>query len=365
RADLAHREAVGAICRSTQIVYRDSRVALLRAGLALATGEPLSVAAFRSAELREKVRSVLARERIDAVIVFSSAMAQYVPRPAPVPVLLDMVDVDSEKWRAYGAMLGAPRAWVYRLEAKRLASFEDRVGNDCDHCVLATGAEAQLLRGRIRKPVSVVANGVDLDYFRPAAVEPGRDTGRKPAVTFVGMMDYTPNEDAVCYFAKDVLPLVQASLPETEFHIVGRNPAGRVRELERLPGVRVTGAVPDVRPYVAGAALTVAPFRIARGIQNKVLESMAMGRPVVGTPLAFQGLSATESDGVRMQDRPQEMAREILSLMRDPALAARCGAQARAYVEREHRWDAHVASIESILTELHDSSRSPERARRA
>lgn len=347
--DLAHRDALRALCRSVDVTFRNPRTALVRAGLAAATGEALSVAAFRSAALRRAVDSVLARETIDAVIVFSSTMAQYVPRPAPGPVVLDMVDVDSEKWRAYGSILRPPRSWVYRLEGERLARFEDRVGNDCDHCVVATRAEADLLRGRIRKPVSVVPNGVDLDYFHPVAGE--RATGGEPAIAFVGMMDYTPNEDAVHFFSHEVLPIIRTSIPEATFRIVGRNPTGRVRDLARLPGVEVTGGVPDVRPYVAGSSLTVAPFRIARGIQNKVLESMAMGRPVVGTTLAFQGLSATESDGIRMADRPEEMARAIVSLLRDQGLAERCGAESRAYAEREHRWDAHVAAIESILEE--------------
>jgi len=350
RRDLQHREAIETLCRSVEIVYRDRRMSLARAGIAVATGEALSVAAFRSSALRRCVEAVLEREPIDAAIVFSSAMAQYLPGPVSVPLVLDMVDVDSEKWRAYGETLGAPRSWIYRLEWKRLARFEDRVGNDCDHCVVATAAEALLLEGRIRRPVSVVPNGVDLDYFRPTDRTRGRHEA--PAVVFVGMMDYHPNEDAVSFFSREVLPAVRASIPGTTFTIVGRNPTARVRELARLPGVRVAGGVPDVRPYVAEADLTVAPFRIARGIQNKVLESMAMGRPVVGTALAFQGLSATESDGVRVVDDPQGLAREALALLKDPALAQRCGTQARAFVEREHRWDAHGDAIETILQKI-------------
>jgi sugar transferase (PEP-CTERM/EpsH1 system associated) len=330
-------------------VYRHPRRALLGGGLALLTGDALSVAMFRSASLRKRVDGILARERIDAAVVFSSAMAQYIPRPAPAPVVLDFVDVDSEKWKSYAEALGAPRSWIYRLEGERLARFEDKAGDAADHCVVISRAEASFLEGRIRTPLSVITNGVDHQYFRPAD-RPAAN--RSPELVFVGAMDYVPNEDAVLFFCSDVLPRVRASHPDTRFTIVGRNPTTRVRDLARLPGVAVTGSVPDVRPYVTKADAAVAPFRIARGIQNKVLEAMAMGRPVVGTTLAFQGLSATEADGIRIADDPEGLGREIASLLGDPDQARRSGEQARAYVEREHRWEAHVAAIESILNGL-------------
>jgi len=349
REDLAHAAAMRRYCRSVEVVYRNPRTALLRAGLAVLTGDSLSAAAFHSGTLQRAVEKLLATERIDAAIVFSSAMAQYLPYPPPIPLILDMVDVDSEKWRRYGETLGPPRSWIYQLEGTRLASFEDRWGNASDRCVVAARAEAVLLEGRLRTPVSVLTNGVDLEYLRPAEPAEAREGG--PDLVFVGMMDYFPNEDAVTYFASQVLPLVRSSVAGTTFTIVGRNPTSRVRSLSRLPGVRVTGAVPDVRPHVAAAALSVAPFRIARGIQNKVLEAMAMARPVVGTALGFQGLSATVSDGIHIADDSEGMAREIVALLNHPEVARERGRRARAYVERAHRWDAHVAALESMLEE--------------
>jgi sugar transferase (PEP-CTERM/EpsH1 system associated) len=348
REDLQHVEPLRKLCRSVEIVYRHPRRALLGAGLALPSGGALSVAMFRSSALRRTIAATLRRESIDAAVVFSSAMAQYVPPTPPFPVVLDLVDVDSEKWRSYGDSLRGPRSWIYRLEGTRLARFEEEAGNAADHCVVISQAEAALLEGRIRKPVSVITNGVDQEYFRA----PG-DGGREgPALVFVGAMDYVPNEDAVAFFCDEILPRVRASVPDATFTIVGRNPAPRVRDLARLPGVTVTGSVPDVRPYVANARVAVAPFRIARGIQNKVLEAMAMGRPVVGTALAFQGLSATEADGVRIVDHPEDLAREIVLLLGDPGLAADRGIRARAFVEREHRWEVHVSALESILSGL-------------
>ena len=353
REDLPHVDALRKYCRSVDIVFRHPRRALAGAGLALLSGEALSVATFRSRELHRRIRATLGREPVDAAIVFSSAMAQYLPRPAPFPVVLDFVDVDSEKWRAYGKTMGPPRSWIYRLEGARLRRFEDAAGNAADHCVVISRAEASLLEGRVRTPVSIITNGVDHEYFRP--VERSAASA-SPDLVFVGAMDYLPNEDAVVFFSREILPLVRSSVPETTFTIVGRNPTARVRELAGIAGVRVTGSVPDVRPYVADAHLAVAPFRIARGIQNKVLEAMSMGRPVVGTALAFQGLSADESDGIRIAEGSEGLAREVVAMLRDPDLARRCGARARAYVERAHRWDTHVGALESILTGLTQSA---------
>lgn len=350
REDLRHADSMRRYCRSVEIVYRNPRTALLRAGFAVLTGESLSVAAFHSRALGRAVEKLLETGSIDAAIVFSSAMAQYLPYPPSIPVILDMVDVDSDKWRSYASTQPPPRSWVYGLEGKRLASFEDRWGNASDRCVVAARAEADLLEGRIRSPVTVLTNGVDLEYLRPADPVDSRERG--PELVFVGMMDYFPNEDAVTHFAHEVLPLVRSAMPGTTFTIVGRNPTSRVRGLARVPGVRVTGAVPDVRPYVASASVSVAPFRIARGIQNKVLEAMAMARPVVGTALGFQGLSATPSDGIRIADDPEGMAREIVAILTDPGTARDLGRRARAYVERAHRWEAHVATLESMLDEV-------------
>lgn len=155
--------------------------------------------------------------------------------------------------------------------------------------------------------------------------------------------------DAVCHFCASVLPQVQREIPEARFDIVGRNPTRPVERLGRSPGVRVTGSVPDVRPYVRAAALAVAPFRIARGLQNKVLEAMALRRPVVGTTPGFQGTTATSDDGIRIADDPTRMAAEIVNLLRRQDVRADAGGRARAYVERNHRWEAHGRSLESLL----------------
>jgi sugar transferase (PEP-CTERM/EpsH1 system associated) len=348
--DVKHITALGKYCRSVEIVFRSRARARLEAGLALFSGEPLSVASFRSQALRRKVEAKLATERIDLALVFSSAMAQYIPRPSTIPVLIDFVDIDSEKWREYARHLSAPRSWIYQLEGRRLARFEERAANAADHCIVISSAEAALLAGRVQRPVSVITNGVDLEYYRQA--ERMRPPSQPAGIVFVGAMDYFPNDDAVCFFCQEVFPIVLDSTPDATFTIVGRNPTPRVRSLANLPRVSVTGSVADVRPHLMESRLSVAPFRIARGIQNKVLEAMAMGLPVVGTALAFQGLAVTEEDGIRIADNPETMSREIVSILKDSRLAGYCSERARAYVERNHRWEDHALALEALVHRL-------------
>jgi glycosyltransferase involved in cell wall biosynthesis len=162
-------------------------------------------------------------------------------------------------------------------------------------------------------------------------------------------MDYFPNVDAVCYFCGKIFPMIRHEMPEAQFYIVGRNPPRQVKALGQQQNVIVTGSVSDVRPYLRQATVAVAPLRIARGVQNKILEAMAMGVPVVGTGNAFQGLPATPADGIRTADDAAEFARAVLSLLDDPGLRHEASLQARQYVQRHHRWQDHGARLESLL----------------
>ena len=173
-----------------------------------------------------------------------------------------------------------------------------------------------------------------------------------PALVFTGMMDYFPNVDAMNYFCHEIFPLVREVVPAVQFYIVGRNPTQQVRQLSRQPNVIVTGAVSDVRPYLVQARVAVAPLRIARGVQNKILEAMAMGLPVVGTPAALQGTWATTTDGVRMAESPRAFAHALVTLLEDHALRRQCGLQARRYVQEHHQWDEHNARLEALLREM-------------
>jgi len=349
--DERHVPALRERCASLSVVRRGRARSMTQAALALLTGRSLSVEAFHSAGLSRSVGRMLREERIDVALVFSSAMAQYVSRDTTVPHVIDFVDADAEKWSAYAATSPAPKSWIYRLEAGRLRRYDARVGATSRRAVVVSAKEAEIFRG-YDPPCdpAVITNGVDTDYFQPRS----KSSATLPRLVFVGMMDYRPNADAVTYFAETIFPLIRGRVEDASFAIVGRNPSSAVRALASQPGVEVTGAVPDVRPYLETASVAVAPFRISRGLQNKVLEAMASGLPVVGTEVAFQGVSATPADGIEIADTPEAFAEAVTRLLRDPALRERRGSEARAYVERRHRWNEHGAALEAILQQACD-----------
>jgi glycosyltransferase involved in cell wall biosynthesis len=213
---------------------------------------------------------------------------------------------------------------------------------------LISDLEAACMRRCVsERTFAVIPNGVDLEYFAP--YETPVSCSHAGHVVFAGAMDYFPNVDAVRYFCTEIFPLLRQALPEARFTIVGRNPTPQVLRLGEEPQVIVTGAVPDVRPYLAQARVAVAPLRIARGVQNKILEAMAMGLPVVGTSTAFAGLQTTAADGVRVVDDPQAFAQAILTLCTDSQLHHCCAQQTRRYVQRHHQWAEHGRLLEELL----------------
>jgi len=347
--DRAHVAALARWCASVDTAWRGKTLAGARAALALVAGGSLSVAAFRSEDLKRKVQRRLVSDPCDVAIVFSSSMGQYLPRNVEIPTILDYVDLDSEKWRTYADFKRWPTSSIYRSEGRRLRRYEEALAQRCQRAVFVSDAEADLFR-RMASGIDtrVIPNGVDTGYFHRAD---GQESSPS-LIVFLGLMDYFPNVDAVTYFAHHVFPLVRKGIPDAVFRVVGRNPTKEVQALARLAGVEVTGAVADVRPHLAAAAVTVAPFRIARGIQNKILESMAMGTPVVGTRVAFQGIAAREEDGVRLGDDPAALAREISSFLLDSNLRDACARRAKHFVERHHSWNESGRAMVRLMDEV-------------
>ncbi len=284
---------------------------------------------------------------------------------------MDLVDVDSDKWTQYAVKKHWPLSWLYRLEGWLLSRYEKRVAEVFDATILVSDAEAAVFRQRtgLGEKIHGIANGVDLEYFRPngerSAVSGQRDAQELPdlpasrppsdgavvhRLVFCGAMDYYPNVDAVTWFAREVLPLVRETVGEVEFSIVGSNPSEEVRILASLPGITVTGRVEDVRPYVWEADISVAPIRVARGIQNKVLEAMAMGKPVVSTPEAFEGIDAEPGRDLRVcASESHGFAEALAELLRDGNLSARLGCAARERVQKAYGWGVRLERLEGLL----------------
>jgi sugar transferase (PEP-CTERM/EpsH1 system associated) len=351
RADLPYVSALKKYCASVEVVYRSSVATILSTATAFLQRQPLSVKLFYRKALAKVIHGRLAAERFDCVVVSCSSMVQYVSSSSNLARIIDFIDVDSEKWRSYARHQPFPLSFVYRLEAERLARYEEKTARLFDLSILSSQDESRLFRKRVsRCPVSVISNGVDLEYFSSSAVaSPSID---RPIIVFTGAMDYFPNVDAVGYFCREILPLVCAVSPRAEFHIVGRNPTQEVRQLAKQSNVIVTGTVPDIRPYLAQARVAVAPFRMARGVQNKILEAMAMGVPVVGTAATFKGLAATEEDGIRIANDPSSFAQQVTTFLQGDASRREAGLQARHYVERCHRWEDQGAKLERLIEEV-------------
>lgn len=324
---------------------------LTRAGGAFATGTPLSVAVFRHGGLMNWVAAQISEKKPQFIYVFSSAMAQYVPRdlPAGTQVILDFVDVDSAKWRQYAETQSMGRRWFYGTEARRLLAFDRAQAARAQASLFVSDDEKRIfdrLSPETAERHVAMGNGVDLTFFDPRAVGPAPRT--RKTIVFVGMMDYWPNVDAVSWFAKEILPLVRMRHGDVIFQIVGARPTAAVTALGALKGVEVTGSVPDVRPYVAAASVVVAPLRIARGIQNKVLEGMAMARPVVTTPGALEGINAVHGRDLLVGETPGELAGAVLSVLEGRAMAG-LGAAARAFVVANHEWATNLRKLDDLM----------------
>jgi polysaccharide biosynthesis protein PslH len=307
--DREHVDAMRRYCRSVyaeKLSWGRSRAQALAA---LAMGRPFSTAFFQSRSMNQRIRESLTSRGHDLIFVFSSSMAPYAEH-ASIPRLLDMVDVDSDKWTQYGDHTLPPASWIWRAEGRRLAEHEKRWVRDFSLTLLCTPAEAEVLRqGAPAGRIEAFENRMNTAEFNPAGVEiPAEIAALQPYIIFTGSMDYFPNVDAATFFCREVFPAVRAALPNVRFVIAGRNPARTVRHLSSDPGVSVTGNVPDMRPYLRGAAVAVAPLRVARGVQNKILEAMAMGLPVAASSKVAKALPSSLCSEMHVEDDPQRLA---------------------------------------------------------
>lgn len=314
---------------------------------ALVQRRPASLTAFDDHAMRDAVADVLERESIDTIYVFSGQMAQYLPDKTRARVIMDFCDMDSLKFADYAKGSRGPMRWLMQREANLLFEFERQIAQRVDASLFVSEAEADLFRTRSGAAnVRAVENGIDTDFFDPAAAFERIDTPGK-LIVFTGQMDYRPNVEAVTWFAEAVLPHIRATHPDADFVIVGRNPTDAVTALARRDGVQVTGEVADVRPWLDAAACVVAPLKIARGIQNKVLEAMAMARPVVASGPAAEGI---DHDGTILSgDTVAEVTDAVNGLLSDAPGAAAMGRNARERVKARYGWSARLAPLDALI----------------
>ncbi|MGD9507065.1 MAG: TIGR03087 family PEP-CTERM/XrtA system glycosyltransferase [Geminicoccaceae bacterium] len=356
-ADHAHLPLLRKLCASVHAVPIRPEVRRLASLRGLLTGEPLTFPYCADRRLRAWIRELAGMVRLDLAFAYSSGMAPLIaPAALDVPRrVVDLVDLDSEKWRLYGAETAGPTGWIWRREAGRLAAAEVAITGWADATLLVSDAEAADLRRRPGVPtarVACVGNGVDLAAFDPNRSWPRPDSlppAGAPVLVFTGAMDYRPNIDAALWFADETLPRLLAHRPDLRFAVVGARPSPAVRRLATRPGILVTGRVPDIRPWLAHATLVVAPLRIARGVQNKVLEAMAMARPVLCTPAAATGLELATGQELAVADGADAFAAGALALLVDSARRRALAAAACRRVAADYDWRLRLVDLDRIV----------------
>jgi polysaccharide biosynthesis protein PslH len=333
-ADRNSLDTVSAIAKSISCTHR-TRSRISSGVHALLKDTSASVEAFASPDVRKAAADALREHDIDTIYAFSSQMAQYVPKGFKGRFVMDFVDMDSAKFAAMG--------FAGRQEAKRLLAWEIATAKRADVSLFVSAAEAALFTDATKLAADVMGNGIDLEHFAPNVVAPV--DAPAPLIVFTGQMDYGPNIEAVSYFVRTALPEIQRSLPRATFAIVGRAPTAAVKALAGA-SVIVTGEVPDTRPWLAAANVVVAPLTIARGIQNKILEAMAMGKACVVSPEAAQGIDAVDGRDFMVANDP---IAATVRLLTDATQAATIGAAARQCMARSYSWEAQLAPLAGFV----------------
>lgn len=351
-ADIPHVGTVEGHCSGLSWFPRSPKNTKFKALAGLLGGKPLTVASFANGAMRQWVRELIAREKPAAIFVYSSAMAQFIPLEdqSTTRLIMDFVDVDSDKWAQYARTAGFPMNWVYGREARKLLDFDRRIAARADASIFVSDAEADLFR-RLSPDTAAtthaIANGVDCEYFSPAHNFANPFSGPGPHLVFTGTMDYRPNIDAVVWFAEDIFPAIRRLRPNATFNIVGAKPSKAVIALGERDGVHVTGRIPDVRSYLAHADAVVAPLRIARGIQNKVLEGMAMAKAVVTTPQGLEGIAATPDQHLLLAETPEDFVNAVLNL--NPVTAGALGRAARQLMDERYGWASQLSALDRLM----------------
>ena len=351
-ADWPYVPEVEKYCRDSLFVEQTPLRSRIKGLRGLLTGDALSLPFYASRKMHNWVRDILGRHAIEHVLVYSSSMAQYVldSECSFQRKVIDFVDIDSDKWQQYAEQQSWPLSWVYRREARCLLDYEKNLAREFDVGLFVSSTEAAMFKSlspATADKIGFYNNGVNADYFAPSPERSNPYPSNVVPVVFTGAMDYWPNVDAVIWFAQEVLPQLLAIHPDVCFYIVGGNPTRAVKKLAGTPGVVVTGRVEDIRPYTQHAVVAVAPMRIARGVQNKVLEAMAMEKPVVVSGKGLEGIDATHGQEVLVAERSADYV-NFLDLVLSGGFAD-MGAASREYVIDSFNWEKNLPEIVLLL----------------
>jgi len=311
----------------------------------LVANQPSSMGYFYSKKLYESIQETIDKSRFDFIFVHCSSVAQYVEGISEIPKILDFGDMDSQKWALYGKVRRFPLNIIFNMEGKRLQQAEADLARKFDYCTCTTLEEMRTLDSyNVGARTAWFPNGVDTEYFKPSKGPYEPDT-----ICFIGRMDYYPNQECMLDFCANTLPLIRRKRPNLQMFIVGANPSGKIRKLGKIPGVVVTGSVPDVRPYVQRCSVNVAPLNIARGTQNKILESLAMGVPTVASTQAATGIDAVPGEHFLTASSPQEYAEGVIRLLSDSKERKRYSDAGRARMLTHHQWEGSMEKLDKII----------------
>jgi len=350
--DVAYVEYLQKLCEESVFIRLNPNLKKLVSLTAFFSGQPMTVPYYYDAKLKDWVVRKVASHNIHRCVVYSSSMGQYLKAhvTSQLRSVIDLVDVDSDKWRQYAKKKLWPLSWVYRREANLLLEVERDLIARSEKSLLVSSSEANLMRKLspgLGSKIDYYNNGVDATFFDPSIDLVNPYPQGKHVLVFTGAMDYWPNIDAVRWFVKTLFPAIRSRYPEIEFYIVGRNPVRDVTNLSRQAGVVVTGAVEDVRPYLKYATATIAPLRIARGIQNKVLEAMAMENRVMASSQALEGINAERGAEVLLANTLEDYLEYLPKIIAGDSDSM--GERARECILRKFDWESSLPIVSKFL----------------
>jgi sugar transferase (PEP-CTERM/EpsH1 system associated) len=346
REDLEAAQKLDQLGIPTSAIRYNSKLALIRSIPTLLSQKPLTLCMYGSGRLQHEVDRII--PTADVAYAYSSSMGAFLEKHVQLPRIMHFAELDSDKWLQYSSFTNPAKSWVYRREWQALLKFERRIARSFTQNIFCTPLEQKIFQKHIPEaPSIVIRNGVDFSHFTPRP-----ERAQRHHLVFSGVMDYFPNVDGCIYFAREVLPQVRTVFPDAHFTIVGARPVARVRKLAASSHITVTGYVHDTRTYLEKGTVSVAPLRMARGIQNKVLEALAMGLPVIGTTSATQGIEGEPGRDFMVEDDANKQAAAICSLLADPIAARAMGQRGRLLVEKLYDWNNVLEPLDQLIDEM-------------